>query len=112
LGVIISVILELSGISSLAFAVGVYLPSSMSRPIFVGGLVRWAVNRYLARKPENQMLSAEQLAAETDKSPSVLLASDYIAGAEGIAEASRCVIWLILEPFRSNWSISLWANAA
>jgi putative OPT family oligopeptide transporter len=81
LGVMISVTLELSGIPSLAFAVGVYLPISTSMPIFIGGLVRWAVDRYLVRKPEHRMLSAEQLAAETDKSPGVLLASGYIAGA-------------------------------
>jgi hypothetical protein len=77
----ISVTLELSGIPSLAFAVGVYLPISTSMPIFIGGLVRWAVDRYLVRKPEYRTLSAEQLAAETDKSPGVLLASGYIAGA-------------------------------
>jgi hypothetical protein len=81
LGVMISVTLELSGIPSLAFAVGVYLPISTSMPIFIGGLVRWAVDRYLVRKPEYRGLSAEQLAAETDKSPGVLLASGYIAGA-------------------------------
>ena len=41
LGVVIAVLLELCGVSSLAFAVGVYLPLSTSAPIFVGGLVRW-----------------------------------------------------------------------
>jgi uncharacterized oligopeptide transporter (OPT) family protein len=81
LGVMISVTLELSGIPSLAFAVGVYLPISTSMPIFIGGLVRWAVDRYLVRKPENRALTPEQMAAETDKSPGVLLASGYIAGA-------------------------------
>jgi hypothetical protein len=81
LGVMISVTLELSGIPSLAFAVGVYLPISTSMPIFIGGLVRWAVDRYLVRKPENRSLTPEQMAAETDKSPGVLLASGYIAGA-------------------------------
>jgi putative OPT family oligopeptide transporter len=81
LGVMIAVTLELSGIPSLAFAVGVYLPISTSMPIFIGGLVRWAVDRYLVRKPENRALTPEQMAAETDKSPGVLLASGYIAGA-------------------------------
>jgi putative OPT family oligopeptide transporter len=81
LGVMIAVTLELSGIPSLAFAVGVYLPISTSMPIFIGGLVRWAVDRYLVRKPENRLLTSEQMMAETDKSPGVLLASGYIAGA-------------------------------
>jgi putative OPT family oligopeptide transporter len=81
LGVFITIVLELSGVPSLAFAVGVYLPISTSAPIFVGGAVRWLVDLYLRKKPENQQLTEEQMAAETDKSPGVLLASGYIAGA-------------------------------
>jgi OPT oligopeptide transporter protein len=81
LGVMITVVLELSGVPSLAFAVGVYLPISTSAPIFVGGVIRWLVDKYLRKKPENRKLTEEQLVAETDKSPGVLLASGYIAGA-------------------------------
>ncbi|HEX8097113.1 MAG TPA: oligopeptide transporter, OPT family, partial [Pyrinomonadaceae bacterium] len=80
LGVFIAVVLELSGIPSLAFAVGVYLPISTSAPIFVGGAVRWGVDKYLRRKLAGSNLSEEQLVAEGDKSPGVLLASGYIAG--------------------------------
>lgn len=81
LGVMIAVTLELSHIPALAFAVGVYLPLSASSPIFIGGLVRWMVDRYLAKKPENQGLTEEEMTAETDKSQGVLLSSGYIAGA-------------------------------
>jgi len=42
LGVMIAIVLEMSGIPSLAFAVGVYLPLSSSSPIFIGGMIRWA----------------------------------------------------------------------
>jgi putative OPT family oligopeptide transporter len=80
LGVMITIVLELSGVPSLAFAVGVYLPISTSAPIFVGGAVRWVVDKYLRKKPENLGLTEEKMAAETDKSPGVLLASGYIAG--------------------------------
>ncbi len=80
LGVMIAIVLELSGIPSLAFAVGVYLPLSTSTPIFVGGMVRWFVDKYLRGKPENKRLSEEELVAEGDKSQGVLLASGYIAG--------------------------------
>ena len=45
LGVLIAVLMQLSLVPSLAFAVGVYLPLSTSMPIFVGGLVRVAVDR-------------------------------------------------------------------
>src|SRR4029079_16033729 len=50
LGVFIALTLELSGIASLPFAVGVYLPLSSSTPIFFGGAVRWLVEKYEARK--------------------------------------------------------------
>ena len=43
--------------------------------------MRWLVDKYLYGKPENQGLSETLMAAETDKSPGVLLASGYIAGA-------------------------------
>jgi putative OPT family oligopeptide transporter len=81
LGVFIAIVLELAGIPSLAFAVGVYLPIGASAPIFVGGAVRWLVDRYTRRKFARQNMTEEQLVAEGDKSPGVLLASGYIAGA-------------------------------
>jgi hypothetical protein len=70
----------MSGIPSLAFAVGVYLPLSSSTPIFVGGLVRWLVDRARNRQLAQLHLTEEQLTAEGDKSPGVLMASGYIAG--------------------------------
>ena len=80
LGVMIAIVLEMSGIPSLAFAVGVYLPLSSSTPIFVGGAVRWLVDRNLRRKLRDRNLTEDQLVAEGDKSPGVLMASGYIAG--------------------------------
>ena len=80
LGVMITLTLEMSGVPSLAFAVGVYLPLSSTSPIFVGGLVRWLSDRYVRRKHAGRQLSEAQLTAESDKSPGVLLASGYIAG--------------------------------
>jgi len=80
IGAMIAIMLELTGAPALAFAVGLYLPLSTSAPIFVGGAVRWAVDRYLKRKLARQNLTEEQIVAETDKSNGVLLASGYIAG--------------------------------
>ncbi len=76
----IAIILEMCGIPSLAFAVGVYLPLASSSPIWIGGLIRWLVDRYLRVKFRHQDLSELELTAEGDKSPGVLLASGYIAG--------------------------------
>jgi putative OPT family oligopeptide transporter len=80
LGVMIAITLEMSGVPSLAFAVGVYLPLSASSPIFIGGLVRWLVDLFIRRKHRHSNLTEDQLVAEGDKSPGVLLSSGYIAG--------------------------------
>jgi len=79
IGVMIAIVLEMAGIPSLAFAVGVYLPLSASSPSFLGGMVRWLVDRNARRK--HLHMNEEELAAESDKSPGVLMASGYIAGA-------------------------------
>ena len=43
-------------------------------------MVRWLVDRYTRRKHAGAQLTEDQLVAEGDKSPGVLLASGYIAG--------------------------------
>ncbi|MGI9034922.1 MAG: OPT family oligopeptide transporter [Pyrinomonadaceae bacterium] len=103
LGAMIAVVLELAGAPSLAFAVGLYLPISTSSPIFVGGLVRYAVDLYLKRKLAHQNLTEDQLIAETDKSNGVLLASGYIAGGAiaGILVAIFAVLKLPQETAQS-----------
>ena len=80
LGAMMAVVLEVSGVPSLAFAVGIYLPISTSAPIFVGGIVRYAVDLWLKRRLAGRDMSEEQIIAETDKSNGVMLASGYIAG--------------------------------
>jgi hypothetical protein len=70
IGVFISIVLELCGLSSLAFAVGVYLPVSTSTPIMVGGIVRWLIERRQKRA-----------VSEAESGPGVLFSSGLIAGA-------------------------------
>ena len=69
LGAGLAIVMQLCGVSALAFAVGVYLPLSTTLPIFAGGMIRAVVDK--VRK-----LSAE----ESDASPAVLFASGLIAG--------------------------------
>src|SRR5207237_8925738 len=66
LGVMLAAVLEMCGVSSLPFAVGVYLPLSSSTPILVGGAVRWLADRTLHK--QNRGLSADELAAVGDTS--------------------------------------------
>ena len=56
-GVFISVTLELCGIRSLSFAVGSYLPIQTTAPIFVGGVVRWFVERQTGHAEESEISS-------------------------------------------------------
>lgn len=74
LGVFVALVLELAGVPSLPFAVGVYLPFSTSAPVFVGGLMRWIVER-LSKAPADK-----QSEAAAEMSPGVLLSTGYIAG--------------------------------
>lgn len=80
LGVTIALTLELCGVPSLVFAVGVYLPISSSTPLLVGGIIRWLADRYWRVQPSRAHLNEDELVAESDKSPGVLLSSGYIAG--------------------------------
>ena len=122
LGVMIALVLEMSGIPSLAFAVGVYLPLSSSSPIFIGGMVRWLTDRYVREKHRGGHLTEEQLTAEGDKSPGVLMASGYIAGgaiagiliafmAGAMADATdRITQWSTLHnPFFEGARADLWS---
>jgi len=74
LGVAITFVLELCAIPSLPFAVGVYLPLAVSMPIFIGGGVRWLVERFTARKGH------KQTEEEKETGPGILFSSGLIAG--------------------------------
>ena len=104
----IALTLELSGIPSLAFAVGVYLPLSSSTPIFVGGLVRWLVDRR-QRKLQTRVLTEAEAAAESDRSPGVLLSSGYIAGG---AIAGIVIAFLAGVLDNVDASLTAWAERA
>jgi putative OPT family oligopeptide transporter len=106
-GVMIAVVLELCAVSSLAFAVGVYLPISTSAPIFVGGLVRWLVDYRRRVALREHHLSQDELVAEGDKSPGVLLASGYIAG----GALTGIVILIVSGAFASfDSQVTSWAE--
>jgi putative OPT family oligopeptide transporter len=80
LGVMISIVLEMAGVQSLAFSVGVYLPLVSTLPIAVGGFIRWLVDRRNSKLPHNANLTEEEQQAAGDRSSGTLLASGYIAG--------------------------------
>jgi uncharacterized oligopeptide transporter (OPT) family protein len=63
LGTLLAGVAELIGISSLAFAIGLYLPVTTTSPLIIGGLIAWWQQR-------------RQAASE----PATLFASGLIAG--------------------------------
>jgi putative OPT family oligopeptide transporter len=72
IGVFLTIAIELMGLQSLPIAVGVYLPISTSAPMFIGGAVRWLVERHLR--------TGSRSIAEVESGPGVLFASGLIAG--------------------------------
>jgi OPT family oligopeptide transporter len=73
-GVFIAITMELCGIKSLSFAVGLYLPLSTTLPIFIGGAIRGLVD--MKQKKSGEVLSAE----EEDLGKGNLFATGLVAG--------------------------------
>jgi hypothetical protein len=76
-GVFIVVVLELTGVRSLAFAVGAYLPIATTAPIFAGGVVRWLID---SKRAASKTAAAGGGHAESEVSSGSLFASGLIAG--------------------------------
>ena len=88
----------LAGLPGLAFAVGIYLPLSSLTPIFVGGLVRRAVEaRRKARAGDKETIK--------EGDPGVLAASGMIAG-EGLAGVAIA----LLVAARTKWPTAGWSQ--
>jgi uncharacterized oligopeptide transporter (OPT) family protein len=71
-GAFLAVAMELIGVPSLPVAVGVYLPISTSATMFMGGILRWLIDR---RRPVE-----EREGPDADSGPGVLFSSGLIAG--------------------------------
>jgi putative OPT family oligopeptide transporter len=110
-GVFISVTLELCGIRSLSFAVGSYLPIQTTAPIFVGGLVRWFVERKTGHAEESEISSGTLFS-------SGLIAGGSLAGilyaalfGRNIIKAADDAATTGLIPFLHNGTVGLVGGA-
>jgi putative OPT family oligopeptide transporter len=72
IGMGISAVMELCGVGSLAFAIGVYLPLSTMTPIFAGGLIKLLADYRNRSKVESKI--------ESEIGPGSLFSSGLIAG--------------------------------
>jgi putative OPT family oligopeptide transporter len=98
LGAVLAVVMQLAGVSALAFAVGVYLPLSTTLPIFVGGALRGIVDRMRGLTPEQ---------AET--SPGTLMSTGLIAG--GSLAGIIIALLVVFEDFGKKIDFSTPATA-
>jgi putative OPT family oligopeptide transporter len=100
IGAFLAVAMELLGLPSLPIAVGVYLPISTSATMFVGGVVRWLVER---RLPES-----ERGGPAADSGPGVLFSSGLIAGG---AITGVLLAALAAKQLDRGLDLSQWAGA-
>jgi putative OPT family oligopeptide transporter len=90
LGVALVIVVELLGIRSLTFAVGAYLSIATTLAIFVGGVMRWMVDRALAKHRLANPIPEDELASE-EISPGSLYASGLIAAGGIVGLLGVCV---------------------
>ena len=109
LGVMIALVLEMSGVQSLAFSVGVYLPLVSTAPIAIGGAIRWLVDRRNNKLAHNAALNEEEQQAAGDRSAGVLLSSGYIAGG-ALAGIVIAITAGVMTDF--DTALSAWAEAS
>ena len=94
IGFFLGATMQLCGVEALPFAVGAYLPMEISTPIFLGGAIRWVVDK---RKNSKD--------ADSDSSPGVLFSSGLIAGG-----AIGGIVWALqkgLENAGVGWAAGL-----
>jgi putative OPT family oligopeptide transporter len=70
LGAVVSVVLQMCGVSPLAFALGMYLPIELNTPILAGAIVSWLVGRS----------TKSEVLARARGNRGTLIASGFIAG--------------------------------
>jgi uncharacterized oligopeptide transporter (OPT) family protein len=109
LGVALVIVVELLGIRSLTFAVGAYLSIATTLAIFVGGVMRWMVDRAMEKHAERTRVAANPdqldpatglpvptsvtpaLDTESEISPGSLYASGLIAAGGIVGLLGVCV---------------------
>jgi putative OPT family oligopeptide transporter len=86
LGVALVIMVELLGVRSLTLAVGAYLSIATTLAIFVGGVMRWMVDRRLAKNR-----SPEEITTESEISSGSLYASGLIAAGGIVGLMGVCI---------------------
>jgi putative OPT family oligopeptide transporter len=89
LGVLLSLILRMSGVPALAFALGMYLPIHLNVPVLIGGLLAWIVGR--KREGESEAKT------KAGHNRGILIASGFIAGGAFMGILDSVINYIIKE---------------
>jgi putative OPT family oligopeptide transporter len=118
LGVALVIGVELLGVRSLTFAVGAYLSIGTTLAIFCGGVVRWMVDRAVARAGGAAATEAESEISSGSLFASGLIAAGGIMGLVGVCaklyeDATHKTVWQFepTNPLYKDW-VSVVAFAA
>jgi len=84
LGVALVIMVELLGVRSLTLAVGAYLSIATTLAIFVGGVMRWMVDRRLAKNRDPEEVTTESEISSGSLYASGLIAAGGIVGLMGV----------------------------
>jgi hypothetical protein len=106
LGVALVIVVELLGVRSLTFAVGAYLSIATTLAIFVGGVMRWMVDRGLEKHRLANAIPGDELASE-EISPGSLYASGLIAagGIVGLLGVAAQLAESLSEEHGGHWQL-------
>jgi uncharacterized oligopeptide transporter (OPT) family protein len=131
LGVALVIVVELLGVRSLTFAVGAYLSIATTLAIFVGGIMRWMVDRAMIQHAERARLAANPevidpdtglpvptsvtpaLDTESEVSPGSLYASGLIAAGGIVGLLGVCVRLMenVSEQRGGHWQLYRFTDA-
>ena len=100
IGGVIAIVLDLCGISALAFALGMFIPLDLNLPILVGGLINW----YVTSRSKDEMVNKSRGDLGT------LLASGFIAGGALMGVVSAILRFAGFNPTNADWINSIWSN--
>ncbi len=106
LGVALVIVVELLGVRSLTFAVGAYLSIATTLAIFVGGVMRWMVDRAMMQERARNGAAAGT-EAESEISPGSLYASGLIAagGIVGLLGVCARLLEGLSEQHGGHWQL-------
>ena len=91
LGVALVIVVELLGVRSLTFAVGAYLSIATTLAIFVGGVMRWMVDRAILHERIKSAATPDLPDMDSEVSPGSLYASGLIAAGGIVGLLGVCI---------------------